>query len=92
MKSFCKPKNVDVTDEVLIARAVYNCYDTEKLKRKDFQRLLVETGTITHGQIDSDLAVEYRGRINATLDALVRKLSEEIKTKNGSIEFKPVRL
>lgn len=88
MKTYCKPKHISITDIKLIERAVYKAFDA-KLRRKDFQKLLLSTGAITRAELDAELARGERNRINRALDALAEQLRESIEAR--SLHFAPLR-
>lgn len=46
MKTYCKPADTDIESADQNLPAVKKCFDG-KLKRKDFQRVLIRTGKIT---------------------------------------------
>ena len=50
MKTYCKPADTDIENADQNMPAVKKCFGG-KLKRKDFQRVLIRTGKITKQEI-----------------------------------------
>lgn len=90
MRSYCKPNKVNIMSVKFNLRAVCFAFD-HKLDRDDFLYLIVDTGVATLEQLHQDAKVGQRKRIVAGLDILARRYTQEIRTMNGSIEFRPVR-
>lgn len=90
MKSFCRPKNVDITSVEHNLKAVHYAFD-EKLRRKDFQRLLIQTGEISRKELEEDLKTGQRRKINKAIYALTEAYTKEIREHNGQITFDKIR-
>ena len=88
MKTYCKPKDIDITDINLISPAIYKAY-SGKLRRRDFQRLLLLTCKITREQLDADLEANDHRRINEALDTLALIVQSDIR--NRQLRISPLR-
>lgn len=87
MKTYCKPKHVNIEDPALIARAVYKAFEG-KLRRRDFRKLLIRTGEITEAEIDEALENADRRRVNHALDCLAEAFRRDIR--DGALRIGPV--
>lgn len=78
MKTYCKPREINIEDINLIQRGVFLAFDGKLRKRRDFQRLLVSTGAITRRQLREELESGSRNRINRALIALAEDVRADI--------------
>ena len=85
MRTYCKPKDVNIEDYTLIRRAVYLCC-LGKLGRPEYRRLLVQTGRISRQELEADLACSDYNRIHQALDEVARQLQRDIKARDLQME------
>ena len=88
MKTYCKPATVNIEDWKFNEVAVFECF-RNKRGRKDFQRLLCKTGTITKREIAED-------RLNKNLERILHAETEVAKILtqriiNRDLQIKPIR-
>jgi hypothetical protein len=90
MKTYCKPKNVDIENEEFNQAAVFRCLiGNRKLARRDFRRMLVSTGMVTREEYEEErLSQSYRKIYDAVV-AISRDLTQRIRNRN--LELKPIR-
>ena len=88
MKTYCKPAQVNIESLEFISRAVHLCF-AGKLRKAQFQRLLISTGKIIKAQLLEDLANQDCNRIIVAIDAVAEMMLERIL--NRDLQLAPVR-
>lgn len=81
MKTYCKPKKINIEDIALIERAVWTAFDG-KYKRSDYRRLLLKTGLITEKELDEEIEAKRYVLRNKALGAIAEQIQSEIKSRN----------
>lgn len=88
MKTYCKPKDVNIESVEFNAPAVHLCF-AGKLKKKGFRRLLVNTGLITEQEIAQERMENRCNKILPAIDGVAEWATQ--KVRNRDLELKPVR-
>ena len=88
MKTYCKPAQVDIEDLEFIKPAVHLCF-AGKLRKHQFQRLLICTGKISKAELMQDLAAQDMNRILVAIDAVAVDMVTRIRERN--LRLPPVR-
>ena len=88
MKTYCKPADVNIEDWKFNEVAVIDCF-RNKRSRRDFQKLLISTGTITAREIAED-------RLNNNFERTLKAESEVAKMLtqdiiNRKLNLEPIR-
>lgn len=90
MKTYCKPKDVDIEDEEYNRSAVFRCFKGPgKLARKDFKKVLLETGKITGAEYEEERATQEHMKINNAIVAVSKDLTDRIVSRD--LHLKPIR-
>lgn len=90
MKTFCKPKDVDIEDEDFNRPAVFRCFKGPgKLARRDFRNALVATGEITREEYNEERQSQNHVKINDAIIAVSKDLTERIRKRD--LHLKPIR-
>lgn len=88
MKTYCKPADVNIEDWKYNEEAVIDCF-RNKRGRRDFQRLLINTGTITKKELAEDmLNNEFKRTLEAESE-VAKMLTQDIINEN--LDLKPIR-
>ena len=69
MKTYCKPAKVDVENTEFNIPAVRKAFDG-KYKRRDFQRLLLNTGLVTEQELAQEFLDGTKQKIYTATDAI----------------------
>ena len=88
MKSYCKPKKCNIESVKFNTPAVFNAF-TSKLKRGDFQEVLIQLGGIKPIDLYSDILNGSMVHIIPAIDNITSILTKRIK--NRDLELKPIR-
>lgn len=88
MKTYCKPSTVNIESWEFNAPAVRKCLKN-KLGRRDFQRLLCDTGAITKQEIALGMLSGDKARILYAENELSKMLTDRIR--NRDLQLKPIR-
>lgn len=88
MKTYCKPKDVNVEDLAFISPAVHLAF-SGKLGKSQFRKLLLSTGKITKEQLAQELKEHSCNQIIIAIDAVAVWAVERIKERD--LQLKPVR-
>lgn len=88
MKTFCKPAKVNIESAEFNAVAVHKAF-AGKLNKKEFRRLLTDTGVVTAAEIASERLDNSLTKILPAIDAVAAHMTEQIR--NRDIHLKPVR-
>ncbi len=89
MKTYCKPKSVNIDDAAFNAPAVRRCF-RGKLRRSDFKGLLIRMGGITSKEIAEERAAGKCEKITAAENRVAKVLTEEYIQKRD-LRLKPIR-
>lgn len=90
MKTYCKPKDVDIEDEDFNRSAVFRCFKgTGKLARRDFRKVLLSTGKVTREEYDEERASQNHKKINDAVIEVSKDLTERIR--NRDLHLQPIR-
>ena len=89
MKTYCKPKSVNIDDAVFNAPAVRRCF-RGKLRRSDFRGMLIRMGGITNKEIAEERAAGKCEKIIAAENRVAKVLTEEY-IKKRDLRLKPIR-
>lgn len=88
MKTYCKPADVNIESWEFNEIAVMECF-RNKRGRKDFQRVLCQTGTITKREIAQDRLNKDMSRVMAAETAVAKILTQRIVNRN--LNLRPIR-
>lgn len=88
MKTFCKPAKVNIESVEFNAVAVHKAF-AGKLNKKEFRRLLTDTGLVTAAEIASERLDNSLTKILPAIDDVAAHMTEQIR--NRDIHLKPVR-
>ncbi|BCZ28371.1 hypothetical protein EUBC25_24580 [Claveliimonas bilis] len=88
MKTYCKPADTDIENADQNMPAVKKCFDG-KLKRKDFQRVLIRTGKITKQEIAQARLDHDKTKVNAAIRAVCERLTQRIRDRD--LRLPPIR-
>lgn len=90
MKTYCKPKDVDIEDEDFNRSAVFRCFKgTGKLARRDFRKVLISTGKVTREEYDEERLSQNHKKINDAVIEVSKDLTERIR--NRDLHLQPIR-
>lgn len=89
MKTFCKPKQCNVECVAFNRPAVHEAFDNGKLKRPEFQALLIGTGRITAEEIYQERREHRCNKITPAIDAVADAFTAQIAARQ--VEFPPLR-
>lgn len=81
MKTYCKPKFVNIEDEDFNSVAVHRAF-IGKTGKHEFSRLLVSTGKITKEELAQDRLDGSFTRIIPAIDHITKELTNRIKDRN----------
>lgn len=84
MKTYCKPAKVDVENTEFNIPAVRKAFDG-KYKRRDFQRLLLNTGLVTEQELAQEFLDGTKQKIYTATDAIAEELTRRIRKKKFEI-------
>ena len=88
MKTYCKPSEIDIENADQNYKAVKKCFDG-KLKRKDFQRVLVGSGKITRQEIAQARLDHDKTKVNAAIRVVCGEITQRIRDRN--LHLRPIR-
>lgn len=88
MKTYCKPAEINVEDAGQNIKAVKKCF-AGKLKRNDFRRVLIRTGTVTKQEIALARLTHDKVKINAAIQAVCEELTQRIRDRE--LRLPPIR-
>ena len=88
MKTYCKPAKVDVENTEFNIPAVRKAFDG-KYKRRDFQRLLLNTGLVTEQELAQEFLDGTKQKIYTATDAIAEELTQRIR--NRDLKLRPIR-
>ena len=88
MKTYCKPADTDIENADQNMPAVKKCFGG-KLKRKDFQRVLIRTGKITKQEIAQARLDHDKTKVNAAIRAVCERLTQRIRDRD--LRLPPIR-
>ena len=86
MKTYCKPAKVDVENTEFNIPAVRKAFDG-KYKRRDFQRLLLNTGLVTEQELAQEFLDGTKQKIYTATDAIAEELTQRIR--NRDLKLRP---
>ena len=90
MKTYCKPKHVDIEDEENNRGSVFRCFlSLGKLARNDFKKLLISTGKITRKELEEERREQVYKKTNDAILAVSEDLTERIRSRE--LHLKPIR-
>lgn len=81
MKTYCKPRHVNVENEEFNSVAVHRAF-IGKLAKDDFCRLLISTGKITAEDLSCDRAAGVFVRIIPAIDHISKEFTNRIVSRN----------
>ena len=88
MKTYCKPADTDIESADQNLPAVKKCFDG-KLKRKDFQRVLIRTGKITKQEIAQARLDHDKTKVDEAIREVCERLTQRIRDRN--LRLPPIR-
>lgn len=88
MKTYCKPAKVDVENTEFNIPAVRKAFDG-KYKRRDFQRLLLNTGLVTEQELAQEFLDGTKQKIYTATDAIAEELTQRIR--NRDLKLRSIR-
>lgn len=88
MKTYCKPKQVNIESTDFNAPAVHRAF-AGKLNKSEFRDLLISTGLITRAEIAQQKLDNSCTKILPAIDALAERFTERIRARD--LQIKPVR-
>lgn len=88
MKTYCKPKTVNIESTEFNMAAVHTAF-AGKLGKKDFQNLLIATGQITARELAQERLDNSCNKINAAIDIIADEMTERIRKRD--LQLPPVR-
>lgn len=87
MKTYCKPKYVNIEDMAFNAPAVHLGF-AGKLGKEEFQKLLVATGRITQAELDEERQHNSCLKTLEAIDAVAEELTQHIRDRD--LQLRPV--
>lgn len=87
MKTYCKPKNVNIEDAGFNSVAVHLGF-SGKLRKDEFQKLLISTGKITQAELDEELRNNSCLKTLEAIDAVAENLTQHIRERD--LQLRPV--
>ena len=88
MRTYCKPKDVNIEDLAFIKPAVHRAF-SGKLKKASFRNLLLSTGKITKEQLAQERRDHSCNQILVAIDEVAEWAVERISERD--LQLKPVR-
>lgn len=88
MKTYCKPMYCNIENQYMHRSAICDAI-RKKLGRKDFQRLIVNTGKITPQEYAQELLEGRWTKISEAVDALAQEYTQRIIDRD--LRLKPIR-
>lgn len=88
MKTFCKPKNVNIESLEFNMSAVHTAF-AGKLNKPEFQKLLTSTGEITADELRAERADHSCVKTIKAIDAVAADLTERIQKRD--LKLPPIR-
>ena len=88
MHTFCKPADVNILDPEFNVRAVSLAFTPKKLRKHDFQQLLVDTGAVSFDQLKQDLQNQDLTRIYVAIGKVSETLTQRIA--DGDLRLRPI--
>ena len=89
MKTFCKPKDVDIEDVGFNLSAVHCAFGNGKLRRRDFRTVLTKTGKISEPELFYERKNHECRKIIDAIDAVAERETQKIRDE--CLDLKPVR-
>jgi hypothetical protein len=89
MKTYCKPKQVNIESVSFNRPAVHEAFGNGKLRRMDFRLFLNDTGKITLEELDMERRNHECNKILAAIDVVAEHSTEKIVKRD--LNLKPVR-
>lgn len=87
MKTYCKPKTVNIEDAEFNSVAVHLGF-SGKLRKEEFQKLLISTGKITQAELNKELRNNSCLNTLAAIDAVAEDLTQHIRDRD--LQLRPV--
>lgn len=87
MKTYCKPKTVNIEDAGFNSVAVHLGF-SGKLRKEEFQKLLISTGKITQAELNEELRNNSCLKTLAAIDAVAEDLTQHIRERD--LQLRPV--
>lgn len=88
MKTYCKPAKVNVESAEFNSVAVHKAF-AGKLNKREFRRLLTDTGLVTSADIASERVNNSVTKILPAIDAVAAQMTDRIIKRD--LQLKPVR-
>lgn len=89
MKTYCKPKDVNIESTTFNLEAVHCAFGNGKLRRRDFRTVLVKTGKISEPELHWERKEQRCNKIIDAIDAVTEQETQKIR--DGALNLKPVR-
>ena len=89
MKTYCKPKDVDIEDTNFNMEAVHCAFGNGKLRRRDFRTVLTKTGKISEPELFYERKEHKCHKIIDAIDAVAEQETQKIRDE--CLNLKPVR-
>lgn len=94
MKTYCKPKNVNIEDMSFNLPAVIKCLkgadgNPSKLGRMDFRSFLSDIGTVTRKELEAEHRTKIYNKTNQAIEEAAEALTQDIRERN--LRMMPVR-
>lgn len=89
MKTYCKPKDVDIEDTNFNMEAVHCAFGNGKLRRRDFRTVLTKTGKIPEPELFYERKEHKCHKIIDAIDAVAEQETQKIRDE--CLNLKPVR-
>ena len=87
MKTYCKPKTVNIESVEFNSPAVHLGF-AGKLGKKEFQDLLLATGKITRAELHDEIRKNSCVKILGAIDVVAEELTQRIRDRD--LQLKPV--
>lgn len=81
MKTYCKPKQVDIESSYFNSPAVHKAFSHGKLRKREFSRLLVGTGIITQTEAELEYLTQSFEKTPKAIEAVNEGLTEAIRKR-----------
>lgn len=89
MKTYCKPKDVDIENVGFNMEAVHCAFGNGKLRRRDFRTVLINTGKISEPELFHERKEHKCRKIIDAIDAVAEQETQKIRDE--CLNLKPVR-
>lgn len=89
MKTYCKPKQVDIESACFNSPAVHKAFSHGKLAKNEFANLLTATGLVNRAEVEIEYLTQNFEKVPPAIEAVCEQLTQRIRERN--LHLRPIR-